>query len=348
MNEPEVARIDAPESTGPEVREGRFRIEIEVGEGLAAADLAQVLPILEATYSRMDADMWRWQYASHYLGPPRIAVARAGGRVVGIQPSIRQEIWWRGAPAEAYQLCHVVTHPDYRRRGIFTALVGEIARRFEEEGARYVYTFPNGLSYPGFRRLPAWEHPFSLPLMARPALGGGRARARAATEGVRHVERFDSGVDALCAGLASRFGTGRLRDHRYLNWRYLDHPERAYACLALREGGEWRAMAVGRLVEWFGVRIGAIVEMLGEAQALDPVLAALERTLSARGARLLGGLVLQGREEADLFRRRGYRTLAPWMVRKEFYFVARAPGGLPEDLRKPSGWWLTWGDNDIL
>jgi GNAT superfamily N-acetyltransferase len=293
--------------------------------------------------------MWRWQYASHYLGPPRVAVARFGGRVVGLQPSIRQEIWWRGVPAAAYQLCHVVTHPDYRRRGVFTGLVEAFARHAEREGAMYVYTFPNRLSYPGFQRAPFWDHPFSMPLMARVAVGSGRPpRGDDRVRRVQVVHRFDHEVDVLGAAIATRFPTGRLRDHRYLNWRYIEHPERAYVCLALRDGSSWRAMAVGRLVDWFGVRAGALVEMLGDSDALDQVIAALERALVGRGARMLGSLMFQGRDEADLLRRRGYRTLAPWMVRKKFYFVVRAPRGLPADLRRPSGWWLTWGDNDIV
>jgi len=324
-------------------------VDVEVGEDIGASEFAQALSLLEDAYPRIDSGIWRWQYARHYLGPPRVAVARAEGRIVGLQPSIRQETWWRGTRALAYQLCHVVTHPGYRRRGIFSALIEAFARDAEQQGACCVYTFPNRLSYPGFQRVPSWEHPFSLSLMVRMAIGGGRfPRGSTSTSVGQPIERFDASVDDLGAAIATRYPTGRVRDHRYLNWRYMDHPHRPYVCLGLRDGPHWRAVAIGRLVQWSGVRVGLIVEMLGDSASLDVVLAGLENRLAQGGAAVLGCLVFPGREEAELLRRRGYRRLPSWAVRKEFYFVARAPGGLPAELQQPAGWWLTWGDNDTV
>lgn len=335
-------RAGAPTPTAP--------IEVEVGGDVGGDDFAQILPLLEAVYpGRLDREIWRWQYSGHYLGPPRVAIARSGGRIVGLQPSIRHEAWWPGGRALAYELCHVLTHPEHRRRGIFTALIRAFARHAEEEGACCVYTFPNRLSYPGFRRAGSWEHPFSLPLLIRLAAGSGRRRRWPAgrPEG-QPIERFDAGVDALGAALLERFPAGMVRDHRYLNWRYLEHPRRPYVCLALRDGPRWRAVAIGRLVEWFGVRVGAIVELLGDPGSLEPLLVGLEEALVRRGARALGCLMLPGRGEAGLLQRLGYRRLPAWAVRKEFFFVVRAPGGLPDGLRWPAGWWLSWGDIDSV
>ena len=324
-------------------------IEVEVAEGIGAGELAQALSLLEEAYPRIDREVWRWQYAQHYLGPPQVAVARADGRIVGLQPSIRHEVWWRGRRSLAYQLCHVVTHPDWRRRGIFTALIGAFAAHAEREGACCVYTFPNRLSYPGFQRARSWEHPFSLPLMARTAFGSGsRGSGRSRGAPGEPIGRFDAGVDHLGETLPERHAAGRVRDHRYLNWRYIDHPHRPYVCMALRDGPRWQAVAIGRLMPWSGVRAGLIVEVLGDPSSLDHLLASLEKALVERGAQMLGCLMFRGREEAEVLRRRGYRHVPAWAVRKEFYFVARAQGGLPGELRQPSAWWLTWGDNDTV
>lgn len=319
---------------------------MEVQDDLDGRDLADALAMLEAAYPRINAEMWQWQYANHYLGRPLVAVARVGGRVVGVQPSIRHDAWWKGSPARSFQLAHVVTHPKFRRRGIFTALVGAFAAHADREGVSHVYTFPNRLSYPGFQRIPTWEHPFSMPLMARTRIGSGRPR-RGRLEG-RPIDTFDDAVDELGSTIGRRGLTGRVRDHRYLNWRYVQHPERAYLCLGLRDGPRWRAFAVGRTVIWAGVPMGVIIELLGDPDAIDHVLAGLEEALVRRGALALGCLMLPGREESELLRRRGYRIVPSWAVRKEFYFVVRAPGGLENELRAPRAWWLTWGDNDIV
>jgi hypothetical protein len=152
----------------------------------------------------------------------------------------------------------------------------------------------------------------------------------------------------LARETAGRFPAGRVRDHRYLEWRYLEHPERPYVVLALRDGSLWRGVVAGRLVDWLGVRSGAVVEMLGDPSSLDRLLAALEAELARRGARTIGCLMPGGRAESQVLERRGYRVLPAWMLRKEFYFVLRASGGVPPSLRDMSAWWLTWGDNDIV
>jgi len=337
---------DAPR--GRQARPPAYRVE--VGVGPEGDDLAQALELLERVYpGKFDRSVWEWKYSAHYLGPPRIAVARLDGRIVGLQPSIRHQIWWRGRRETAYQLTDVLTHPEHRRRGIFSALVEAFAAAAGEEGAACVFTFPNRLSYPGFARLGTWSHPFSLPLLVRAPLPGLGRRALPSAGGLRTgaVESFDPAVDRLGEDRLRRFQAATLRDHRYLNWRYLQAPRRPYTCIGARDGNAWRGYAVGRISRWLGVRVGLIVDLLGDAEALERVLPAMGEALLDHGARALGVLLLPGTPEWDLLHRLGYRTLPVWAARKEFYFLLRVCDPLSAGPGERTDWWLTWGNIDI-
>ena len=268
--------------------------------------------------------------------------------MVGLQPSIRHEILWAGEPRVAYQLTDVLTHPEHRRRGVFTALVEALTAAAAREGAACAFTFPNHRSYPGFVRLGTWEHPLSLPLLFRPPIRRSRGSGGSTPLQICSTERFESGADELGAELASRFSAVTRRDHRYLNWRYIEAPGRPYLCLCARQGDRWRAIVVGRIVRRLGVRIGAIVELLGEPAALRLLIPALERLLLDRGARTIGALLIPGNRETDLLCELGYRTLPAWLIRKEFYFMTRALQTPPAPAGPAAAWWLSWGNIDIV
>ncbi len=323
-------------------------IQVEVAGDLAGPDLDEALGLLQLVYpGKFDRATWNWKYSRHYLGPPRIALVRRGGRIVGLQPSIRHKIWWHGSEAIAYQLADVLTHPDHRRRGVVPAMVGALSSAAAAEGAACVFTFPNRRSMPGFRRLPGWSHPFSLSLMARlPSRPWAAPSARALDGGsIQSIDSFDAGVDRLDAALSRRFGAATRRDHAYLNWRYCERPGRPYVCLGERDQGGWRAYAIGRTLRRFGIRLGLIVDLLGDPAPLARVVPALERSLAERGARALGALVPAASPAWGLLRRLGYRRLPAWLTGKEFYFVLKSP---QPDAGAADDWWLTWGNIDIV
>jgi GNAT superfamily N-acetyltransferase len=321
---------------------------VEVGGDLPGPELAQALALLEIVYpGKFDERSWRWKYSNHYLGPPKIAVARHQGRIIGLQPSIRHDIWWDGRRRTAYQLTDVLTHPEHRRRGVFSSMVEAFTASAAAERAACVFTFPNRRSFPAFQRLGTWRHPVSLPLLVRLNLPRFRRRNDRTVE-IQELARFDSSVDELGSVLPRSFNAASVRDHRYLNWRYQQHPDRPYICLAAKNGGRWRAFAVGRIGHRLGVRVGLIVDFLGEPALLTETIRELESRLLRRGAVVLGAVLTSGSRTDVLLRSMGYRSLPPWAAGKEFYFLATSAEEMPEGLGSAAGWWLTWANSDIV
>jgi GNAT superfamily N-acetyltransferase len=56
------------------------------------------------------------------------------------------------------QATDLMTHPEYRGRGLFVALVVEALRLATARGIDIVYAFPNSQSYPGFNRKLSFDH----------------------------------------------------------------------------------------------------------------------------------------------------------------------------------------------
>ena len=60
------------------------------------------------------------------------------------------------------------------------------------------------------------------------------------------VARFGDAAEALWARCAAELGTGTVRDPRYLNWRYAEHPDIPHLLLEARSGTELRGLAALR------------------------------------------------------------------------------------------------------
>jgi hypothetical protein len=148
-----------------------------------------------------------------------------------------------------------VTHPDHRRRGIFTELTRAALEEARREGVDLLFNTPNENSMPGYLKM-GWAHVAELPLYAKPlrptgllkrvlCSRWGRARpAHTAGQTVRGEEApaMENVLAALhdTASLGRPWCNGDLNTPRtadFLRWRYLRHPHATYrAEVEEREG----------------------------------------------------------------------------------------------------------------
>lgn len=177
----------------------------------------------------MTIDFWNWLYMEGPAGKRFIETAWDGERMVGVYGIVAVRMSRRGFFFTGALSVAAVTRPEYRYRGIFSALGKELYRRAEESGIDAVYGFPTEHSRHGFQKSLGWDHI----QRGKVLVSGVSAEREAAPSGLKMYTIKSAGKEFDY--LWKRLGGGILRDSvllardsAYVNWRFVKHPAKEY------------------------------------------------------------------------------------------------------------------------
>jgi hypothetical protein len=207
--------------------------EKECGPGFVARDLVT----------------WNWQFLANPAGTQILLAVDTDGTVASQYCAVPQIA---DTPFGPQRLVHVVdsmTHPAYRqglqREGLFAQLGRSFTADYSQHGNEFGYGFPvriaerignRLLDYHLLRRVDYLVRDTALPLPPTPA---------AIT--LRTVGAFPTAVDALWQQCRPAVPCAVRRDHRYLDWRWVQNPAHAdYVRVLAYSGGQLRGLMVLR------------------------------------------------------------------------------------------------------
>lgn len=177
----------------------------------------------------MSEGCWLWLNAAGPAGPSIIETAWDGERLIGFYGVMPLRLSMGGQEVPGAVSGAAVTHPDYRYRGVFSALGKRVYRRAAESGIRVVYGFPTEHSRYGFTGGLGWDYVQRCRELAcwgcqgsgtLPEYGKGISAELTANEIVDLWGKMSGGI------LGSRVMA--VRDREYLDWRFNNHPENSY------------------------------------------------------------------------------------------------------------------------
>ena len=138
-------------------------------------ELKQYLDLYNHVYPvSMSAGYWLWLNAMGPAGPSIIEAAWDGERLVGYYGVVPLRLSLGGEEVLGAVSGAAVTHPDYRYRGIFSALGKSVYRRAAESGIKVVYGFPTEHSRHGFLSALGWDYVHRFRELACWGCKGGR------------------------------------------------------------------------------------------------------------------------------------------------------------------------------
>ncbi len=340
-------------------------------------DTPGVRRVLEASYGQKatPAEIYEWWSLGCPCAHPGFMVAESNGLIVGVQP---MEIFqYRDAQAsfKGGMLTGVAVHPDFRRRGIFSALVRACEEEAWRQGAAFVGTMPNDRSRPGFLKLgytdlgrrtllvrlvkPRGGQARSVPVAGN-ALGTvaewiqSRFKPLAAEPGmiVRSVNGVIPEMSELAAKHASLFPGLRIqRTSEWWRWRFFEAPVRAYRILECRDhNGELAGLAVYTIKFKGRYKVSYLVDVLVSSEGAAGAL--VKRwcdDAAGEGAQAVG-TVVGSISLTKVLVRGGLWSVPQWLPVKRFYSVVRfnPTSDVPSAWHRLSGWYQTFGDWDNL
>ena len=343
------------------------------------ADREEQARLFNACFKKtLDAEALRWRYDLSPHGQSVSVVARppGGEGISGYACSPRQAVVF-GEPSSVGtigQTGDVMTHPDWRKRGIFSSLDRACMEETARRGWQVIFGLPNRRSAHIFLKL-GWDRVGTIRPWTHYFGAGGAARAIRGREGrllaarlplealrcrwrrdalaragarfeLRPLARFPDEVEELSHAVEVRFELMVRRTADYLNWRFVDTTARLHQSFGVYEGGRLAGYVVVQLPRE-GERVGYVVDALAPGEdALRAALGGGLRVLADGGAVAVQATAIDGSFWARALSDAGF--LPP--KRENHLIVIRFVHDRDHPLARAtadaSRWYLTDGDRD--
>ncbi len=328
---------------------------------------------------KLDERALAWRYDENPLGRAVSFMSRAtdGEGVSGYACSPRLAVPFGDASARAIvgETGDVMTHPEWRKKGLFSALDRAAMVETARLGWPMVFGLPNRRSAHIFLEL-GWENVGTLRswtfvlesgaaarreraaegrlralLVPLGAWRGRRARARLARASgpltTREIDRFPESVGALSAAVEARFAWMVRRDAAYLDWRFTKSPSRLHRCIgAFDARGELAGYAVVQLPRG-GDAAGYLVDVLGrDDAAVSAAIASGLNRLEQAGAVVVRATAIDGSWWSATLASAGFLPPRPENHLIVILYVHDAAHPVAKAARDAKRWYLTDGDRD--
>ena len=311
---------------------------------------------------------YEWLYYKNPDGMARVWVACAPhtDEIIGVAAAFPRQLYLDGRILRGYVLGDFCIHPEHRSLGPALALQKNSLEDLSGEGAGFVLDFPSTSMLAIYKRLriEATENMirFAKPLRANRQIQqrisnklAARAVASAANVALRirdaglsrksawtiTEESTACGEEFTRASAEWSLGVGicTARTAQYLNWRFLQHPQRRYGLLTARKEGK----LCGFLIFHLAGEDGTVVDLLAQDDAVCKAL--LVETIEIgrhRGVNTLCAPFLSSQGRRRLLEDCGFqpRESSPLVL------LTLPWAGSCEPKQDAGRWYLTHGDRE--
>jgi hypothetical protein len=319
--------------------------------------------------SEADDSRYEWLYCKNPEGMARawVACQAETGMITGVSAAFPRRIHRCGEEVRGYVLGDFCIHPDYRSLGPALALQKSSLEGLGRDGAGFVFDFPSTSMLAIYKRLRIEPQEsavrFAKPLRADrqiqkriPNKAAGATLAVAANAALRlrdaglarsstwkiTEEVAPCGEEFTLAfrRWAPRMGTCAGRSAEYLNWRFLQHPQRRYHFLTARKNGT----LCGYLIYHWAGKDATVVDLFSEEEQVSTAL--LIETIAVTrgyGVNTLSASFLKSHPNRKILEDCGFRPResSPVVVLTLPWDASFAASGQLAD-----HWYLTHGDRE--
>lgn len=337
-------------------------------------DVAQLGAIVEGADSEIaNVDFLRWQYQYNPAGHAIMWLARhrETGQLAGSYTVIPLQIKIGYQEVTGSLSLNTMTHPDFRKQGIFATLAERTYESCAQAGIPLTIGWPNANSYPGFTQSLKFADIGHREILVKPlqianilqyyisnsALRTVTAsvasavvkvvcpRVRSFSAGhskgifVEKVEQFDERFDDLWQRSRNQKPNMIVRSSAYLNWRFVACPLRKYHIFASLSQGNLVGYMIGVISVHprLGYRVAFIVDAfvdvaLDERDIWRELVASVEAWAEQEGVDLIAIYLPAHSSNFQVAHSMGYRYVPQKLREGKDAFIVRSH--LPERLTK--------------
>ena len=324
-------------------------------------------------HENLAAQYLQWRYYSNTSIHSRIYIVKSkdGSKIIGMRPISIIPIKIMGEIKKSVFFSAVITHPDYRNRGIFSSLVKYSVNASKELGADFAFTFPNEISYPLYKRNKNWSVVSINPIyfkivnfknlffqklihrnyLAKDTKGNKTGISTKSRMSIKKMNFFSEEYDRLSMDESESERVIIPRTSEYLRWRYLDNPIYRYDIYELRgENDNLHGYIITSTQQREGFYIGIIVDYFVKnvnGNDFHHLLNTAISELKGNNIDILITLIPSTFMYKNYFIRKGFMPMPRIFKSKRINIVASIFNPIIRDhILNFRSWYITWGDTD--
>lgn len=186
-------------------------------------DEEHILSLFEKAYKRkLSKEYWRWRFLNNPMGRGVIELAWDGSVLVGHYALSRIDMNVYGSAMKTGLSGTTMTSPGYRGMNIFSVLGKRCYKRFQEQGGKFVWGFPNNLIHRSRSEKLGWVDIYEIPMLCQKTKDI-KTHGKYG-DNVIVVTTFDNRFNELWNRVRDDHRVITIRNASFLNWRYIENP----------------------------------------------------------------------------------------------------------------------------
>jgi hypothetical protein len=305
------------------------------------AELNEILDLMNVVqpHIKRSLDLLRWQYFESPAGPGQIYLIEEQGKIATIVCAAATKIQTENQVLSARILQDGMTHPDYRRRGLFHKLAQHC---FDDlaENSHVSYGFPNLFSQ-GLLLKAGWKRLCSVPARSKNLAGWKRSKDEIEMDEV--TTPLDSTVSTIwmeAGRMEAGCSAAVFRDAAYLNWRYGKTDQVYHRFLIEKNKGLVILKEFNNGVETV-VHICELFVRASERALVGSVLQFCQQFAIECGAQLITAWLPPQHAYATAFEEEGFG-----LVDTDRNVIVAVPS-TEQEVILDRGWYFSQGDSDV-
>jgi hypothetical protein len=270
-----------------------------------------------------------------------------------------------------------MVHPDFRNQGIFVTLAKITFSEASKDGIKCVYGFPNQSSYPGFINKLDWIDVSKMRVAIRPLDIANLIMGKAGNKfglkiagttcnylynrvlfrnwqesgkrdsSIKQITLFDDRFDKFWIQVADQFFITLMRNKNYLNWRYVNVPDKNYLIFISDGGNKINGYIVFRAVD-LKERDCAIFDILAESETVaQSLIRECLQYCRLKKMNRISWASLTNTQFHKAFRMSGFIS-TPLFKGSKFCTFTNSIQLSREFISKPDNWCIHLGASDML
>jgi len=320
---------------------------------------------------------WHWMYKDNPAGAGMIWLAEHNGKIVGQSAIIPVAMKVGTETATGFQSINTMTHPNYRRQGMYESLARKAYAEAAREGICIGYRFPNKVSHLiAIKRL-NWFDVDTMQVLYKPldwmktsktmtgnkflagflAMSGNitarmfyRAERVSIIEGltITQVPFFDERINQFWDRACGQYQIMVMRNKDYLNWRYVAVPDVDYSIYIAEKSRKICGYLVLRCVQREQMKAGIIFDILAESGEIAGCLIsqAIEHCKQKKVDYVYYGMIAN-KQQLRAVRRNGFMSV-PFARGIRFCAYSSSSHISKEFLKDSRNWFVQIGDSDVI
>jgi len=300
----------------------------------STTDDERILELFGKSFNRVFSDTW-WEWFSYKCptGKNRTFVAEDSvtKQFAGSYSILPIRLRYNDKDISASLCTMVNTHPNYQGQGLFVKLGHFSLAQAKSSHIPITLGMPNKKAYPGHIKV-GWEVMCELPFLVKKNL-------RPRNHHCKEIGKFDERVDELLQAISKRFTFVVLKDHRFLNWRYVDRPDIDYKIFTFEKNTKLMGYVILKHFQYGGYKKSHILDIQALSDEILKELIAVSENFAAGSDELnLWTNVYNPYQEA---------FLEESFIEEESADLLIIHYNEGEKMPDNKAWWFCLGDNDV-